>query len=44
VLPKPIRITRGRTAALAWAVLLFGVLAAVTIWDQVGDLVQSITS
>jgi hypothetical protein len=41
VLPTPIRISPRRTAALIWAVLLFGVLAAVTIWDQVGDLVDS---
>jgi hypothetical protein len=33
-LPEPIRITRGRTAALAWSAMLFGVLAALTIRQQ----------
>jgi hypothetical protein len=38
VLPEPIRIGPGRLAALAWAVLLFGVLAVLTIISQVGKL------
>lgn len=38
VLPEPIRITGGRIAALAWAVLLFGTLAVLTIIDQVSVL------
>ncbi|MGH3746540.1 MAG: Nramp family divalent metal transporter, partial [Micromonosporaceae bacterium] len=42
-LPKPIRIGTGRTAALVWAVLLFGVLAAVTIWQQGAELIASFT-
>jgi hypothetical protein len=40
VLPAPIRITPGRIAALVWAVLLFGVLASITIWEQGGVLID----
>ncbi|MQA24740.1 MAG: hypothetical protein GEU94_04560 [Micromonosporaceae bacterium] len=40
VLPKPIRITTGRTLALLWAVVLFGVLAAITIWQKGGELID----
>ncbi len=43
LLPKPIRITGARTAALIWAILLFGVLAAITIWQQGGKLIDWIT-
>jgi hypothetical protein len=38
VLPKEIGITAGRATALGWAVLLFGVLAVLTIVSQVGEL------
>jgi hypothetical protein len=34
VLPAPIRISNPRVGVLVWAILLFGVLSAVTIWDQ----------
>jgi hypothetical protein len=43
VLPEPIRIQTGRTAALVWAVLLFGVLASITIWEQGNVLIDSLT-
>jgi hypothetical protein len=39
VLPEQIRTGAGRLAALAFAVLLFGVLAVITIIDRVGELV-----
>ncbi|MGH3731516.1 MAG: Nramp family divalent metal transporter [Micromonosporaceae bacterium] len=39
LLPKPIRITSGRIAALVWAVLLFGVLAVITVYEQGGELI-----
>jgi hypothetical protein len=38
VLPAEIGITTGRTAALVWSFLLFGVLSVLTIVDQVGGL------
>jgi hypothetical protein len=38
VLPEQIRMTNGRLVALAWAVLLFGVLAVLTIIDQAAEL------
>jgi hypothetical protein len=38
VLPKEIAITTGRVVALGWAALLFGILAILTIGDQVGGL------
>jgi hypothetical protein len=38
MLPREIRITAGRTAALVWSVLLFGVLAVLTVQQQVGRL------
>jgi hypothetical protein len=34
VLPGPVRIRSYRVAALVWAVLLFGVLSALTVWEQ----------
>lgn len=37
VLPAAIRVTTGRTAVLVWAILLFGVLAAITIFTQLRD-------
>ena len=37
-LPEPIRIRSYRTAALVWATLLFGVMAGLTIWQQVTNL------
>jgi hypothetical protein len=43
VLPRPIRITPARFAALAWATLLFGVLAAVTIWENGKELIDWLT-
>ena len=39
VLPQQIRMTTPRLVALAWAVLLFGVLAVLTIIDRVGALI-----
>jgi hypothetical protein len=39
VLPEQIRTGAGRLAALAFAVLLFGVLAVITIIDRVGELI-----
>jgi hypothetical protein len=39
VLPEQIRTGTVRLAALAWAVLLFGVLAVITIVDRVGELI-----
>ncbi len=39
VLPEPIRITGGRTAVLIWAILLFGILSAITIYTQIRDAV-----
>jgi hypothetical protein len=38
VLPKGVGITPGRAVALGWAVLLFGVLAGLTIVNQIGGL------
>jgi hypothetical protein len=40
VLPKPIGINTGRTIALIWAFLLFGVLAVLTVIDRVGELIS----
>jgi hypothetical protein len=40
VLPGPIRIKPARVAALAWATLLFAVLAAVTIWENGRELID----
>jgi len=34
VLPAPIRISNARVGVLVWAILLFGVLSGVTIWNQ----------
>ena len=38
MLPEAIRIRGVRVAALVWSVVLFGVLAALTIWQQAGRL------
>lgn len=38
VLPAAIRVTTGRTAVLVWAILLFGVLSAITIFSQLRDV------
>jgi hypothetical protein len=40
-LPAPIRVRSYRTASLIWAVALFGVLTALTAWQQIGNLLQS---
>ncbi len=39
-LPEPIRIRSYRLAALVWATALFGTLAVLTIWQQIGHLIQ----
>jgi hypothetical protein len=38
MLPKPIRIGGFRIAALVWSFLLFGVLAVLTVQQQLGKL------
>ena len=38
ILPKPIRVRGVRLGALIWAVLLFGVLSALTFADRIGQL------
>lgn len=38
MLPKQIRIGGFRLAALIWSILLFGVLAVLTLWQQIGNL------
>ena len=38
ILPAPIRVRGWRLAGLVWAILLFGVLSALTINDQIGKL------
>jgi hypothetical protein len=43
VLPRPIRITGPRIAAMVWATLLFGVLAVVTIWENGRELIDWLT-
>jgi hypothetical protein len=40
VLPEAIRIRGGRMAVLGWSVLLFGVLSALTLVEQIGKLFQ----
>jgi hypothetical protein len=40
-LPRPIRIRTYRTAALVWSTLFFGVLAALTVWQQAKNLTAS---
>ena len=40
ILPKPIRVRGVRLAALIWAVLLFGVLSALTFADRIGQLFE----
>jgi hypothetical protein len=37
-LPAPIRVRSVRLASLVWATVLFGLLASITIWEQVGRL------
>ncbi len=37
-LPEALKVRAVRAGALVWATLLFGVLAALTIWQQVGRL------
>ena len=37
-LPAAIRIRFGRSGVLVWSTLFFGVLAALTIWQQIGRL------
>jgi hypothetical protein len=37
-LPEPIRVRSWRLASLIWATLLFGALAAITMWEQAGRL------
>ncbi len=37
-LAPAIQPSTGRVAALVWAFLLFGVLSALTIWQQGGEL------
>jgi uncharacterized protein YhhL (DUF1145 family) len=43
VLPDQIKISPVRAAALIWAVLLFGVFSALTIWDQGGKLLDALS-
>ena len=38
--PEPIRITPFRTGALVWATIMFGSLAALTIYTQVQLLLE----
>jgi hypothetical protein len=38
ILPSPIRVRGWRLAGLVWAIVLFGVLSALTINDQIGKL------
>jgi hypothetical protein len=37
-LPTPIRVRSYRLASLVWATVLYGLLASITIWEQVGRL------
>jgi hypothetical protein len=37
-LPEPVRVRSWRLGSLVWATMLFGALAAITIWEQVGRL------
>jgi hypothetical protein len=37
-LPAPIRVRSYRLASLVWATVLFGLLASITIWEQLGRL------
>jgi hypothetical protein len=41
LLPAPIRVRGVRTASLVWATVLFGTLAALTLWQQIGNLMKS---
>jgi hypothetical protein len=38
MLPKQIRVSGPRVAALVWSFLLFGVLAVLTVQQQIGNL------
>jgi hypothetical protein len=40
-LPEPIRVRSYRLAALLWATLGFGTLAALTIWQQISNLLRA---
>jgi hypothetical protein len=35
-LPKPLQVRSFRLAALIWSILFFGVLAGMTVWQQIG--------
>jgi len=35
-LPKPLQVRSFRLAALIWSILFFGVLAGLTVWQQIG--------
>jgi hypothetical protein len=37
-LPKPIKVSGFRLAALIWAIALFGTLSVLTFQDQIGKL------
>jgi hypothetical protein len=41
LLPAPIRVRGVRTGSLIWATALFGTLAALTVWQQMGNLMGS---
>ena len=41
LLPVPIRVRGVRTATLLWATALFGTLATLTAWQQIGNLFRS---
>ena len=38
MLPAPIRVSGVRLAALIWSIILFGVLAVLTVHQQIGEL------
>ncbi|MBN1568306.1 MAG: Nramp family divalent metal transporter [Acidobacteria bacterium] len=42
-LPRPIRVRSYRLAVLIWATVAFGILAALTIWQQISTLFQTST-
>ena len=37
-LPDAIRVRGGRLVAMVWAVLAFGVMSALLVYSQIGDL------
>jgi hypothetical protein len=39
-LPVPIRVRSYRLASLVWATVLFGLLASITMWEQIGRLLS----